>query len=72
MNNEPTQPTLIVGRLEFERNQQVLSPLHRQEVLLHQQRIAALIECARSYAQNPSDAQNVRELLRVASAFKDE
>lgn len=65
------RPQLIVGRVAFQSDRPIIQSLHREATLLHQQRVAALIECARQYAANPSDAQNVTELLRVASAFAE-
>jgi hypothetical protein len=70
MSNESKPPTYIVGRLELQNKRQTINSLHRAETLLYQQQVAALIECARTYAHNPSDAQAIKELLRVAAAFK--
>ncbi len=74
MNND-SEPTLVVGRLELQPQITLLhslSPDHRAETLLYQQKVAALIECARDYAHSPHDVRVVEELFRVAAQFTDE
>jgi len=65
------KPTLIIGRLETGQSEMILHPLHREATLLYQQQVAALIECAREYASDSSDARAVSELLRVAASFTE-
>jgi hypothetical protein len=67
------RPTLVMGRVVVQPKQTTLTSLtpHPEQMLAYQQRIAALIECAREYAHNPSDAHAIKELLRVAAAFTE-
>jgi hypothetical protein len=64
-------PPLIIGRVQQVGQDQVLAPLHRETVLIHQQRVAALIECAMDYAHDPGSSRAVAELLRVAATFTE-
>lgn len=69
-----TRPTLIVGKIaRAENGSQVLEPLgnidpHGQEVLAHQQKVAALIAAAYLYRDRPS-AKNLAMLTEAARAL---
>lgn len=66
------KPVLIMGRVELTpTGQKQLQPLHRETTLLYQQKVAALVECARDYAHDPTNARFEQKLLDIALAFAE-
>lgn len=73
MSKEPPRQNVFLEAVQLqaiEAEKQVLSD-HRKRVLLHQQKVAALVECATDYAHDPRDPQSVANLLRIALAFAE-